>query len=302
MRYRPFGHFNVSVSAVSLVLEDDSSRSADAWANLIYAALENGVNGFEVRGRQPAMVEGMLRAFEFVERRLVFVAWRIGPTTIPQQYAAQAFQPQMVQASVQSALARTGLEYLDLVLLDDPGPHDLAAQSLVLLKDMKAKGTIRLIGVAGEGDAMDAYISSRQFDCLALPFNMISGSRDRVRLRTAHERDMAVIGYDFCPAELAPAETAPTAKRRLWSRKAVEPPRGAYDFLDNTPGWTRPEICLAYALTEPSLATVLVTPDDMVALQTFADVADREMPAGLSAQIEMARVMLDKTTGQTRSA
>lgn len=304
MRYRPFGHFNVSVSAVSLVLEDDDRRSADAWTALIYAALENGINGFEMRGRQPALIEGLNRAFKHVERRLVFVAWRIGPTTIPPQYADQAFQPKLVQASVQSALARTGLEYLDLALLDDPGEHDLPATTLQALKDMKTAGQVRLIGVAGENPAIEAYISTRQFDVVGLPFSIASGWRDRLRLRAAQERDMAVIGYNFCPPELRQA--APAAhevKRGLWGKKVIQKgPADAYDFLNATPGWTREEICLAFALTEPSLATIEIAPDNLETLIAFASVTDREMPAGLSATIEMARVMVNGGDQQPRSA
>ena len=306
MRYRPFGHFNVSVSAVSVILADDGRRSAEAWAKLIYVALECGINAFEVQGRQPALIEGMNRAFKHVERRLVFVAWRIGPGTIPPQFADQAFQPKLVTASVQSALARTGLEYIDLALLDDPGEHDLPAPTLQALKDLKTAGQVRLIGVAGENPAIEAYISTRQFDVVGLPFSLASGWRDRLRLRQAQDRDMAVVGYDFCPPALcsaAPATPLAIVKRSLWGKKAaVAVADDAYAFLDATPGWTRQDICLAFAMTEPALATVQVLPESAEALQAFAAVADREMPAGLAASIEMARVMVTDGGQQSRSA
>jgi aryl-alcohol dehydrogenase-like predicted oxidoreductase len=291
MRYRPFSHFNISVSAISLALNDaDRSRSAEQWTRLIYAALEEGINSFEVQGRQPALIDGLTRALSQVERRLIFVSWRIGPATIPPQFAAQAFEPDMIQASVQSALTRTGLGYIDLLLLDDPGERDLPPQSLALLKQLKSRGQVRLIGVAGENAAIDAYISTRQFDCLAEPFNLLSGWRERLRVRAAQERDMAVIGYDFCPATLLLPPGAAAAKRRLWRRKPVATAPRAYDFLSHTPGWSREEICLAFALTEPSIATVQVSPDSVEALKSYCAATDREMPAGLGAQIEMARV------------
>jgi aryl-alcohol dehydrogenase-like predicted oxidoreductase len=299
VRYRPFANSGTSVSAVSLVLaDDDGTLSADDWTQLTYAALEAGVNSFEVQGRRPALAQGFARALESVERRLVFVAWRIGPGTIPEQYAERAFQPDMVQASLQSALARTGLEHLDLVLLDDPGEHDLPAQSLTLLRETRSKGTVRMLGIAGEGEAIDAYISTGAFDALALPFNMASGWRERHRVRSAQERNMAVVSYGYCPAAVRPkAVEAPAARRGLFRRAAPAPAPGAYDFMADTPGWDPEAICLAWALTEPSIATVQFAADTIDRLEALADAAEREMPTGLAAQIEMARIAAARDAG-----
>ena len=50
MRYRPLGNTGMSISAMSLLLAD--SRRADdgrrTGCTLVYAALENGINAFEV--------------------------------------------------------------------------------------------------------------------------------------------------------------------------------------------------------------------------------------------------------------
>ena len=54
-------------------------------------------------------------------------------------------------------------------------------------------------------------------------------------------------------------------------------------------GWTAEEICLAYCLTEPSIASVLVECEDPEHLAALAAVPDRDMPPGLAAQVEMAR-------------
>lgn len=289
MRYRPFAHHDMSVSAVSLALTDDfGPRSADAWTELVVAALEAGINAFEIQGRHPAIGQGLAQALTAVERRLLLAGLRVGPRTIPAQYEAQAFQPHIIQAAVQSALTRTRLGYLDLLLLDDPGDADLPPQSLTLLKDLKARGTIRYIGIAGEGESIDAYISTGAFDALALPFNMTSGWRSRLRLREAQAREMAVIGYAPCPIALQP-KISPPAKRGLWRRRP-EHQADPYGFLGATPGWTVEEICLAFALTEPSLASVQIVAEDIKRVRSMAAAADRDLPAGLAAQIEMARI------------
>ncbi len=292
MRYRPFAHFDISVSAISLALTDDvGPRNAEDWAELAVAALEAGINTFDFHGHQPVISQGVSQALAGVERRLIMAGLRLGPRAVPARYAAQAFQPQIVQAAVQSLLGRTGLGYLDLVLLDDPGETDLPPQSLALLKSLKSQGVIRYIGIAGEGEAIDAYISTGAFDALALPFNMASGWRARLRIRAAQGHEMAVIGSDPCPAILRPSapEPAPT-KRGLWGRRAQAPEVGPYNFLRYTPGWTIEQIALAFALTEPSLATVQVIAEDIEQVRGLASAADRDLPAGLAAQIEMARI------------
>jgi len=302
VRYRPFAHFKLSLSAVSLALTDEHGpRSVEEWVALIFAGLEAGINCFEVQGRHPHIAQGLERALVGVDRRLVVIAWRIGPRSIPEEYAARAFQPQLIQAAIKSAMVRARLDYLDILLLDDPGEHDLPPQSLALLKQLKGQGVIRFIGVAGEDEAIDAYISTGAFDTLALPFSMASGWRDRLRLRAAQERDMAVIGYGYYPQLLHPAQVE-EVKRSFWSPKAPEAQATAYDFLSQTPHWGPEEICLAYALTEPSIATVQITADDPVRIQTLAAAADRDMPSGLPAQIEMARINTGREGGALRHA
>jgi hypothetical protein len=64
---------------------------------------------------------------------------------------------------------------------------------------------------------------------------------------------------------------------------------GTYAFLHDTAGWTPEELCLAYALTEPSLATVQIDLGFVDRIEALAAVPDRDTPTGLGAQIEMAR-------------
>ena len=58
MRYRPFGAGGAAISAISLRLGDNPKLRANDWRNLIFAALENGINSFEVDGAVPALLDG----------------------------------------------------------------------------------------------------------------------------------------------------------------------------------------------------------------------------------------------------
>jgi aryl-alcohol dehydrogenase-like predicted oxidoreductase len=278
----------MAISAVSLALNDSPGRSTpQAWRDLVFGALENGVNAFEVVGRQPTLVEGLGEAVKAVERRLLFIALRLGPMLTPNGALARDFSPESLLLSVESFLGRTGLEYADAVILDDPQVDELAPAALDGLRAMREAGRARMLGVAGDSPATDAYISSGAFDLLAMPFSLVSGWKERLRLKAAIERDMAVIGYGYFPEQLR-GEMGRVEKKSLFGGDPLQGV-GTYAFLERTPGWTPEEICLAYALTEPSLASVQVDGDRPEQVEALAAIPERDLPTGVPAQIEMAR-------------
>ncbi len=155
---------------------------------------------------------------------------------------------------------------------------------------------MRYVGVRGEGESIDAHIDSGVFDLLEMPYNLTSGWRERNRLRRASAREMAVIGYDAYPRGFH-ATTQEARKRPLGGLFAPKPGPldgvGSYAFLDSTAHWSAEEICLAYVLTEPAMATVQVEASSVSEIETLAALPERELPPGLAAQIEMARFSSD---------
>ena len=279
----------MSVSVVSMALHDTDGRNRPGdWRDLIDTALENGVNTFEVVGRHPSIADGLVQALESVERRLVFVGWRLGATLSHTGAIVRDFSPAGLRYSTDAILARTGLDYVDAVILDDPRTDELSTEAMTALKDVRAAGKTRMLGVAGEDDAIDAYITTGAFDILATSFNLTSGWKQRLRLKAAIERNMGVIGFDHHPQGLARGQTP--AKPSFWGGRAKPLAGvGSYAFLDGTPGWNPEELCLAYALTEPCLASVQVIADRSERLSGLAAIAERDLPPGVGAQIEMAR-------------
>jgi aryl-alcohol dehydrogenase-like predicted oxidoreductase len=280
----------MAVSAVSLKLMDSTTRTTpQAWQQLIYAAFENGINAFEVVGRQPSLSEGLSQALQAVERRLVFVALRLGPVISPAGAILRDFSPDSLLLSLESFLGRTGLDYVDAVILDDPQVEELSPQALEGLKAMREAGRARMLGVAGQDAAIDAYISAGAFDLLCTPFNLVSGWKERLRLKAAMERDMAVVGYGYFPEQFQGKAGAAPQKKSWWGSDQPLAGVGTYAFLDRTPNWTAEELCLAYALTEPTLATVQINTDRIERLEALSEVPERDLPTGVAAQIEMAR-------------
>jgi aryl-alcohol dehydrogenase-like predicted oxidoreductase len=297
MRYRPFGTTGVAVSAISLRLEDQPRLRASDWRKLIYAALENGINSFEFDGVSPALIEGATEAFSTVERRLLFIGWRL------RAQSDRTLKAQAVHDMIDQALDRTGLGHLDVATLDDPDANDFPPETLEQLKALRGARLIGLLGVAGGGDKFDALAASGLFEAMATPFNLASGWVERNRVRAAMGREMAVIGQDFWPHALRDDHKAFLPKPSLWRRR-TDPLAdvGGYAFLHDTHGWTPQQICLAYALTEPSLATVQITASSPAELEALAAIAERDLPTGCSAQIEMARFSAQQAERNKRRA
>ena len=274
MRYRPYGKAGQVVSAVSLLLDSAHRRPGREWRALITAAMDNGINGFEIAGDSPPLIEAVGEAFGEVERDLLFIAWR------PQALAAEPSD------TVQALLTRTGLGYLDLLNFDTAPPAGEALQR------MKQGRLVRSYGLTSDDEDTDLLIARGAFDALTTCYSPISGWRERNRLKKAAEQGMAVIARNIWPEVMQPKPGL--FKRPLLGRgKNPLAGMGGYHFLESTHGWTAQEICLAYVLTEPAVTTVRFEIDRIDRLARLAEVPDRDLPTGVAAQIEMARFSAD---------
>ena len=292
MRYRPFGAAGKAVSAVSLLLrEAPNMGSPAAWRSLIFAAMESGVNYFEVTAGAQVLALGVGEALRAVERRLVFVGWRI--ENLSQTGAITARD---IAASVREGLSKTRTGYFDLLTIDEGAADALTPEALKYLADLRTGGACLQIGVAGDGPGIEACIASGVYDVLTTSFSLTSDWQARRRIRDASAANMTLVCCNPIPGDLrGPRPTRPepelSARRGLLGRRPADPLRakvGSYGFLQDTPGWTEEELCLAYALTEPSFASIQVEARASN-IERLAAVPDRDLPTGVAAQIELAR-------------
>lgn len=283
MRYRPFGTTDMAVSALTLRLVDSESPRASDWRDLVFTALECGINSFQVEGESPAMLAGLGEAFASVERRLLFLTWRVRDD-------GTAMDHQTIERLVGGAFEGLGLDYLDLVLVNDPRAPRLAPAFEAGLRSLHQSRAVRGLGIASRGDIDPGLMRNGMVTAISSPFNLSSGWAERHRIRSAAQADYAVIGEDFWPQALREGGESAPRKPSLWRRR-TDPLAdvGGYEFLHGTPGWSGEEICLGYALTEPSLATVRITADRPAEVERLAAVVERDLPNGVCAQIEMAR-------------
>ena len=253
MRYRPLGASAAVVSAISLNLAPDASRRRPSdWVPFIHAALELGISAFEIGADDPVVVDGLSQALSAVDRALVFVAWRLDGDVAPESLSLR----------VKAAVARTGLAYLDALVLEPPGSAARSGEIFAALQAIKATGAARLAGLSGEGERLDDPIGSGVFDMLITNLSLASGAREHDRLRAAGARGMGVVGR----------------------RPHHGPIADCGDY-----GWTAQEVSLAYALAEPSLSSVQLEAGSIDELERMAAAAERETPPGLAARIDVAR-------------
>lgn len=286
----------MAISAVTLRLADHPRMSGKDWRNLIFTALETGINSFEVHGSSNALLEGVGESLTTIERRLLFVGWRL-------RSSGELLSAQAIHDVVDVAVERCGLSHVDLVTVDDPGGA-FPPTAMAALMGLRQSGLIRSLGLASRGESQDRHLATGMFDALASPFNLSSGWAERNRIRAAVARDVAVIGEDFWPQAIREREAKPIFKKPSLWRRRTDPLAnlGGYDFLDSTAGWTGQELCLGYALTEPSLATVQVITTKRDKLEALASVVERDLPTGCAAQIEMARFSAEQAAGTKRRA
>jgi aryl-alcohol dehydrogenase-like predicted oxidoreductase len=293
MRYRPFARTGMAVSALSLKLngQDDEREAAD-WRDLTHAAFEEGVNTFELARPSAALMRGFAEGVAAVKRSLLFIGLRLDA----------GLEGQGVIDWADEVLEATGLEEFNLVTVD---VGETASGTVVpAMRWMKDEGMTNRIAVAGPGELLEEPVQLGLFDAVITPFHLLAGWRERHLVRVALEKQMGVISCEPCPPAIAPLiEDAKAKGKGGWFKKA--PPlagAGSYAFLSSTPGWNVEQICLGYALSEPAVATVQVETIGRQHLAKLAEVADRDLPSAVSAQIEMARFSAEREAEGRRSA
>lgn len=282
MRYRPFGISGAAASAISLLLHE---RTGGDGQRATLAALENGINTFTLIGGDRELTQGVGAAWTQVERRLLMLGLRLGAP------AGQAVTADYLSATVREHMSWAGLDYFDYLLLEEAAFSALASDAIRLLGDLRAVGLARMIGVVGASAALDACIGSELFEVMAAPFDMTSGWAMRRRVKAAVKADMALICCEASPEVLCRPPPPKKAKLNLLGRPAAQPLAGAgtYAFLHQTKGWSPEELCIGYVLTEPAFATIQIDTADPALIERYASITDRDLPTGVSAQIEMAR-------------
>lgn len=297
MRYRPLGEAGSAVSAITLTLDAKVAATGEYnIRNLVYAALEEGVNSFHIDSLDRTLIRTAGAAFAEIDRDLLHISLTIGP--LPNR--RRDFSVEGVNAVLSAVLNASGIRYIDAIILDDPAESELPVQTL---KVLRADERIMRLGIRGNSDVMDIYINSGRFDMLFTPCHIQLDHRQRGWMRSAREHQLIVFGTEYYPEALLNAAKPPPPPEPakglfgLSKKKPIEAePTNPFAFLHQTPGWEADDLCLAHALLDPSMGSVVVRSSNVEHLRRLAQACERDMPVSLPAQLEMARVSASRAT------
>ena len=292
MRYRSFGRSEVAVSTVTLTLQDTpgKARAAD-WRGIAFAGLESGINAFELAPNAgAAIMAGLAEALQSIESGLCFVTLRCN-------VGAEDLAGRNVLRRAAEVAELVGVELLDCVMLEGPGLESIGELEVQAIQELRA--IARHIGVA-HCSRVERLAYRGAIDAVALEYNLTSPVTHRNLIRQLSGAGLAIVVDGAFPA--VALEPPPPPKKTGFFGKPVYAPTGSYDFMHETPGWTAEQICMGYILTEPGVSTIRfgsIKPDRIAAA---AAAADRDVPGGLSAQVEMARFGASGPGGTRRQA
>lgn len=300
MRYRPFGRSGLALSTIGLRLSFDRLGNNHALMHrLIISGLENGINTYHFDSTDTGFLKSAAEAFSVVDRKLLFVSVNAHDAGHFPDRNTYALSP--LKERLRGVIKDTGLIWIDLLNFAQPGATALPDDSLNFLHSLQKSKMLRYLGGAGETDDIADLIQSGEFNVIMTSFDIDSSWDKRRRIDDAMTRNMNVIAADFFPAMYRKeSDVVPKAARRgFFGGKAKNPLAGAgtHAFLHQTPDWTPEQLCLGYALSQPSMSCILIDADSPEHLESLAEVPERHLPSSVPAQIEMARFNEQSKTG-----
>lgn len=292
MRYRPFGRSGLALSTIGLRLKSELlGRNPALMQKLIISALENGINTYHFDSLDPAFLQVAAEAFSVVDRKLLFLSANAHEPFQAGDPDAYALGP--LKERLRGAIKESGLQWLDLLYFAPPGAGCLPDDSLNFLYSLQKSKMLRFLGAMAETDDLSELIASGLYSVIQTSFDIDSSWDKRRKIDDAVVRDMNVIATDFYPATYRKAsDVVPKeARRGFFGGKPKNPLAGAgtHAFLHQTPDWTPEELCLGYALSQPSMSCILIDAESPEHLEALAEVPERHLPSSVPAQIEMAR-------------
>ncbi len=292
MRYRPFGHSGIALSALGLRLDVAHLRNNLGLAEkLVLAGLESGINTYHFDGCDLPFLKEMAALFTLVERRLLFIS--VTPDAPGQPGDLGGYTMPALKDRLRDLVKGSGFMWIDLLLFAQPGASLMPPNSIEFVRDLRRAKMVRYAGATADTADIRPLVDSGAFNVIQTGFDIDSTWEKRHQIDYAIHHDLCVVGSDYFPAIYRKASDVVPAKARTgwFGSKPKDPLAGAgtHAFLHQTPDWTPEELCLGYALSLPSLSCILIDPETPEKLENLAAVPERHLPSSVPAQIEMAR-------------
>ncbi len=266
MQYRPLGDTGVQVSAISLGTEYLINRPAEHVAGVVHAAIDGGINYFDLFFAQPAFRDNMGAAFRG-RREKVMLAGHLGAIEVDGQ-SDKTRDPAAAEPWFHDFLRRYHTDYVDVLYLhniDTQEDYDrvMAPGGLADMADrFRREGKARFIGFSGHTVSTSRQaVESGRINVLMFPVNMaghaISGRREL--LLTCGDRGVGLIAMKpYAGGKLLRRESKMLLERSQRGDAAAEVHR---------PMPITAQQCLAYVQSLPGVSAVLPGCKDLPELE-----------------------------------
>jgi aryl-alcohol dehydrogenase-like predicted oxidoreductase len=299
VKYRFLENINQGVSVVGMLV-GESSDSLLTNRSIISSAIGCGINFFQVPIENHSALTAMGEVCRGLNRNQIVVGLR-------SRAGSREASAHDIRAKLLAARFISGLDWFNYLLFESPDPVEISSGLLSELDAEIAEGKLKYIGISGENKFIDRYISSNKFQIFSSSYNIYHNIDVRNRIKLANAHNMAIIGANPTPIVRVPCAPEPIKSGLLNDISGLFRSQslpgdvsksgfhrgGGFTFLHEEDGWNAENLCLAYALAEPSLSTLLVSPDSTSSIEQFANTSKRTIPFYIPAKIEIARAVPD---------
>ena len=255
MEYTELGRTGLKASIIGIGTEHMRGQLREMVVPTLRAAVERGVNYFDIIFAMPDYLDHMREGFQGLRDRLLLAA-HLGSTDRDGQYY-KTRTARRCESSFFDVLRRLETEYVDLLWLHNfnaPSDWDRAARSgyLDLACRLRHEGKARFLGISGHYHGiMETAIDSGLVDLIMLPVNIFNhampGRGDLLDL-CARKRIGVVAMKPFGGGRL------------LNNRGKLRVPKyqtGGETYQARVPGGITPVQCLSYVLAQPGVTLAL---------------------------------------------
>ncbi len=271
MRYRPLGATGLTVSEIGFGCASWWGKprfDERAAVGLVHRALELGITLFDTGASYSAgEAEPRLgRALKCLDAASLVVATKAGTFHAGGGRIGRDFTPAAIVASAERSLRTLGLEVLPLLQLHGPSIAELDAPLLEPLRQLKARGLVRALGVNSfEPAVIEHAVGLADIDVVMVDFNVLQPQRAPLIARAAAAGKGVLAGMPLAMGHTAPWASRLRGPQDLWylarglARHRDTVRRAArFRFLHRLPDMSGSQAALAYVLDHPGVSAAVI--------------------------------------------
>jgi aryl-alcohol dehydrogenase-like predicted oxidoreductase len=199
MEYRTLGNSSIKISEIGVGTEHFVRQSTDTIIHTIHAAIEAGINYFDILFAFPSYLEAISNAIESKRKRLILVI-HIGSGLANEKHR-KLRSPKSAQKAFNEVLAHLKVESVEIAMIQNvyPKEYDKIMKSSGLIsfaEELKETGQAKYLGFSTHyPDLAHKAILTGKFDVLMSQFNLFAEEiPDRKELiRQCHESQIGFI-------------------------------------------------------------------------------------------------------------